>query len=190
MFGGCHGDDSHGPVYSLADVDPPLLSLMIRFRSESGSELHLPEALAQGYEEAPDVDETSEATPAVSISGAMDVDVFERGHGNESSSPGVVSAGRLHAICATNDRQHSFGDRRETGSQEQQVLQHSSAATFASDKPGCRAGFMKSGSRFARVKPNVARGSDSTSTGGHGGSGAATRMRAAARQSRYQDSAG
>lgn len=186
MFGSCHGADGHGPTYSLAAVDPPLLSLMARFRSESGAELQLPEgALLQNdmqeagasgvdYDAQPD-------TPATSTDGNTEAVVMsERGY-RAASDAGESGAGRLHAGGRAGGNRRGC-DLKESGAPGKWTPGKSAGACG----PGGMMEHTAFGRSAARLSPRdaVGRGSTPPAVTGHALPGSATRMRAAARKVR------
>lgn len=183
MFGSCHGGDEHGPTYSLAAVDPPLLSLMARFRSESGAELQLPEGalrdsdlgMQDAHPGAADVACSAQRdTPAPSPDGDMEAVVMsERGHCGVPDADGA-GVGRLRASGRVGGGRYG-GDLRESGASVK------SAGARGAVRMMERAVFGSSAVRLSSGEA-IGRGSTGPVVTGNGLPGSATRIRAAARK--------
>lgn len=188
LFGGCYGEQLSGPMYSLADIDPTLLSLMVRFRRESGAKLQLPEDMVIYNDQAETVEaeaavsagiphgmncDNQQGTQVASTGGSLDTVVMsERGY-SAASDVNEPGAGRLNAggwtcpggSCRSESRAPAW-KRNGTHGRERGA-------------PVGRVGFGNSMSRL----PIASRGAGRASpTAGNGVPGSATRMRAATRK--------
>lgn len=184
LFGTCYGGAAHGPTYSLAAVDPPLLTLMARFRSESGAHMQIPEQLLMetGACEPTVLDECTKqpesghharSAPGNVLGDSGSVTVWECDH---DSMPGTCgsSVGRLgpvrHASGNSDGGQHVSCPLTSTHRSDQAVRSRLQSMAGMYGGPGKAVPRPQS----ARVRQVI----------GNGDPGSATRLRAAARKAR------